>query len=122
MVYFVSMSEVADPIVDLTKLREDVGLSVRALARELGVTHAAVIKWEKAGKVTKTEFLMPMSRILGVTLEELLGQPKPRKSAAPGGKLGQVFRDVSELPRRQQQRILATVEDMLIAQQAKSGG
>ena len=120
MVYFVSMTEISQPFVDLTKLREDANLSVRALSRELGVTHAAVIKWEKAGKVTKTEFLIPLSRILGVTIEELLGQPKPRKSAAPGGKLGQVFRDVSELPRRQQQRIVATVEDMLIAHQAKS--
>ena len=33
-----------------------------------------------------------------------------------------IFERVSQLPRFQQQRILATVEDMLIAQSAKSGG
>jgi len=58
-----------------------------------------------------------MSSLLGVTIEELLGQPKPRKLATPGGKLGQVFRKVSELPRRKQQRI---VEVMLTAQKAKA--
>lgn len=120
MVYFVSMTEVSPVFIDLTKLRENAGLSVRALARELGVTHAAVSKWERAGRVTKTEFLVPMSKILGVTVDELLGQPKPRKSAAPGGKLGNIFREVSELPRRRQQRIVEALEDMVAGQKAKA--
>lgn len=120
MVYFISMPTAESSTVDLAKLREDAGLTVRALARELGINHTTVLKWEQTGKVAKTEFLIPMSQILGVTIEELLGQPNPRKSAAPGGKLGQVFREVSELPRRKQQRIVEVVEDMLTAQKSKS--
>ena len=106
----------AHSYVDLVSLREAAGLTARGLARELGITHAAVLKWERAGKVAKTEFLIPMSRILGVTIEELLGQPKPRKSAAPaGGKLGQVFREVSELPRSQQEKVIAILEPFVSA-------
>lgn len=120
MVYFISMTKTEDSLVDLVALREAAGLTVRGLARELGINHTTVLKWEQTGKVAKTEFLIPMSSLLGVTIEELLGQPKPRKSAAPGGKLGQVFREVSELPRRKQQRIVEVVEDMLTAQKAKA--
>lgn len=106
--------------INLSSMRENVGLTVRELARQLNTNHTNVINWERAGWITKTEFVAPLSSILGVTIEELLALPKPRRSVAPGGKLGQVFRAVSELPRSQQQRILGTVEDMLLAQQAKA--
>lgn len=116
MAYFVSMPTNSETSpVDLTSLREAAGLTARGLARELGITHAAVLKWERAGKVAKTEFLIPMARILGVTIEELLGQPTPRKSATPGGKLGQVFREVSELPRSQQEKVIAILEPFVSA-------
>jgi transcriptional regulator with XRE-family HTH domain len=120
MVYFISMTQNQEPFVDLAKMRENAGLTVRGLANELGISHTAVLKWEKAGKVNKTEFLAPLSQIFGVTIEELLGQPTPRRNAAPGGKLGQVFREVSELPRSQQSRIISLVEDILTAQKAKA--
>jgi transcriptional regulator with XRE-family HTH domain len=120
VVYFVSMSEEVDSVIDLTELRESAGLSVRELARQLDIHHTTILKWETAGKVAKADYLLPMSQILGVTIEELLGQPKPRRATAPGGKLGQVFREVSELPRRKQQRIVEVVEDMLTAQKAKA--
>lgn len=114
------MSDEADPTIDLAELRENAGLGVRELARQLGTHHTTILKWEAAGRVSKAEYLVPMSEILGVTIEELLGQPKPRRAVAPGGKLGQVFREVSELPRRRQQRIVEVVEDMLAAQKAKA--
>ena len=120
MVYFISMAKNQETFVDLTRMREGADLTVRGLASELGISHTAVLKWEKAGKINKTEFLAPLSQIFGVTIEELLGQPTPRRNAAPGGKLGQVFREVSELPRSQQNRIISFVKDILTAQKAKT--
>ena len=110
-----------DTSIDLAALREDAGLTVRGLARQLGLHHTTILQWERSRKIAKTEFLVPMSEILGVSIEQLLGQPKRRGSTAPGGKVGQVFRQVSELPRRQQQRIVEVVEDMLTAQLTKKG-
>jgi DNA-binding transcriptional regulator YiaG len=54
-------------VVDLTALREAAGLAARELARELDVNHAAVLKWERTDRITKTEFLVPMASLLGAT-------------------------------------------------------
>jgi len=60
---------------------------------------------------------MPMAKALGVTVEELLGAPKPQRTTSPGGKARQLFDAVSQLPRRQQQKIIEVVE-ALVAQHA----
>ncbi len=44
----------------------------------------------------------------------------PQHSSGPVGKARRIFEKVSQLPHRQQQRILATVEDMVFAQEAKA--
>ena len=56
-------------------------------------------------------------RISGFRREELLGQDKPRRAAAPGGKVRHVFEQVQKLPRRQQDRIVEVVEALV----AKAG-
>ena len=114
MVYFVAMNKTTDNTVDLVTLRENAGLTVRELARQLDIHHTTILQWERSGKVAKTEFLVPIASILGVTIEELLGQPKPRRVITPGGKLGQVFKRVSELPRRQQKKVIEMAEAFVL--------
>ena len=97
----------ASPLKDL---REAAGLSVRELARRLEVQHTAVLYWESTGSPPRSNVLVHMARILGVTVEELLGEPKPRGVQTPGGRLGEVFHAVSQLPRRQQKQIIDVVE------------
>jgi transcriptional regulator with XRE-family HTH domain len=94
----------------LASLRKQAGLTVRELARQLDSDHTTVLYWERTGKIAKTEFLLPLSRILGVTVEELLGQPKPRRVANPGGKLGQAFEAAAKLPRSKQEKIIALLD------------
>lgn len=110
MVYFPTMTDPAAHPSHLTRLREQAGLTVRELARQLGTSHPNVLTWEKNGRVAKTEFLLPMARILGVTVEEILGEAKPRRVANPGGKLGQVFAAASRLPRSKQEKVIALLE------------
>jgi hypothetical protein len=43
----------------------------------------------------------------------------PKKQDGPIGKARKLFEEVSQMPRHQQQRILATVEDMIAGQKAK---
>jgi hypothetical protein len=58
-----------------------------------------------------------MAKALGVTVHELLGEPSPGRLVAPGGKLGQVFDQVTKLPRRQQDKIIEVIQ-ALVAQRA----
>ena len=122
MVYISSMlPEKPDSDTHLTLLREQAGLTVRELARQIGTSHSNVLYWERSGKVGKMEFFLPMAKALGVTVEEVLGEPRPRKTITAGGKMGQLFEEASKLPRKQQQRIVDVVEDMLTAQLARKG-
>jgi transcriptional regulator with XRE-family HTH domain len=98
----------------LRQLREAAGLSVREVARQLGESNTNVSYWERSGNLPRSDVLAPMAKILGVTVEELLGLPKSRRSPAPGGRLGQVFEAASKLPRRQQQKIAEVVEALVL--------
>lgn len=99
----------------LRVLRQRAGLSMRQLAEMIGVDHSNLRYWEQSGKNPRSDLLQPIAEALGVSINELLGQPAPRKSTPPGGKLGRTFDAVSKLPRSQQSKILEVV-DALVAQ------
>ena len=98
---------------DLRRMREAAGLSVRELARQIDESHTNVSYWERSGQLPRSDKLTAIAKALGVTVEELLGEPKPRRVAAPGGKARQVFEAVSRLPRRQQEKIVEVVEALV---------
>jgi transcriptional regulator with XRE-family HTH domain len=106
---------VYDPVMAKTAsrlraLREAAGLSVREVARQIGEQHTNVLYWETNGNLPRSDVLLPLARVLGVTVEELLGQSKPRRTQPAGGRLGQVFEKAARLPRRQQQKIIELLE------------
>src|SRR5438132_967081 len=94
----------------LRKLREAAGLSLRELARQIGEQPSNINYWETSGNLPRSNVLLPIAKALGVSVEVLLGEDKPRRTVKPGGKVGAVFEAVSKLPRRQQQKILEVVE------------
>jgi len=119
MLYFSSMPH-ETPKVDLTAMREQAGLTRREFARRLQTSHTNVNAWEKSGWIAKTEFVAPAAEILGVTIEELIGLPKKRANPIPGGKLGQVFAQASQLPRSKQQQVSALLEAFVAQHEAKA--
>ncbi len=104
----------------LKKLREAAGLTMRELARQIGEDHSNVRYWETTGKIPRSDVLAAMGKALGVTVEELLGQPRPKKVLAPGGRLGRVVETISRLPRRQQNKIVDVIETFVAGQQSKA--
>lgn len=104
---------------DLRQMREKAGLSVRELARQIGESHTNVSYWERSGQLPRSDKLVAIAKALGVSVEELLGVPGPRRGASPAGKARQLFEAVSQLPRRQQQKIIEVVE-ALIAQHGRA--
>jgi transcriptional regulator with XRE-family HTH domain len=107
---------------NLRRLREAAGLSVRELARQIGESHTNVIYWERSGQIPRSDVLAPMAKALGVTVHDLLGEPRPGRVVAPGGKLGQVFEQVAKLPRRQQQKVIEMAEGFLSLHKGGNGG
>ena len=97
----------------LKQLREAAGLSQRELARQLGQDQSNIRFWETTGKHPRSDVLIPMAKALGVTVEQLLGQPNPSHASALGGRARQLFEAVSRLPRRQQAKMLDILESFV---------
>jgi transcriptional regulator with XRE-family HTH domain len=104
----------------LKQLREAAGLSQRELAREIKQDQSNIHFWETTGKIPRSDVLAPMAKALGVTVEELLGHPRPKKVLAPGGRLGRIVETISRLPRRQQDKIVDVIETFVAGQQSKA--
>jgi transcriptional regulator with XRE-family HTH domain len=100
--------------------REAAGLTMRELARQIGEDHSNVRYWETTGKVPRSDVLVPMAKALGVTVEELLGQPRSKKTVLPGGRLGKVVETIGRMPRRQQDKIVDVIETFVAGQQSKT--
>lgn len=68
----------------LYTLRKEKGMTQSELAGALGVTNKAVSKWETGEAMPETAQLLPISRIFGVTVDELLAgkRAEPADSTA----------------------------------------
>ena len=99
--------------------RNNVGLSQNELAEKIGISRSLIAQWERSAIALKPEQLLALSEVLRVSIDELLGKTPSKRSTGPTGRAQKLFEEVSMLPRRKQERILAMVEDMLIAQAAK---
>jgi len=64
---------------NLKKIREERKLSQQELAEKLGVGQSTVGMWESNKRTPKLEELNRMARVLNITVNRLLGQPRDRK-------------------------------------------
>jgi transcriptional regulator with XRE-family HTH domain len=99
--------------------REAAGLSQAQVAEKLGISARAYAFWEREPVALKAEQLAALANVLGITADELIGREEPKKRGGPTGRLRQLFEQASQLPRSQQQRIVANVEDALAAHEAR---
>ena len=97
----------------LRRLRIASGLSLRELARQIGEGPSNVSYWERSGQPPRADLLLPIAHALGVTVDEVLGQSKSKRTPAFSGKTRTAFESVSRLPRRQQEHIVKVVSALL---------
>jgi transcriptional regulator with XRE-family HTH domain len=115
--YFVSMTAESHG-KRLKAYRQAAGLSQRELARQIGERQSNVQYWEASGKLPRSNVLVPMAKALGISVPELLGESKPKRSGSPGGRLGRVIDELTQLPRRQQKQIVDVVEALVVQKKA----
>ena len=58
------------------QLRKKHGLSREEMAEKLFVTRQAISRWENGETVPNTDTLKIISRVFGVSINELLGEPR----------------------------------------------
>jgi transcriptional regulator with XRE-family HTH domain len=98
---------------NLKLLREAAGLSIRELARQIGQDHSNIRYWERTGNLPRSNLLIPMAAALGVTVEQLLGEDKPKRVLSPAGRMRQLFDQAAKLPRGKQEKIVAILEPFI---------
>jgi len=100
----------------LAALRREAGLSQKELAEKIGVAASNIGFWELHDKPPRSDLLPRIAEALGASVEDILGtSSRKRPSGGPEGRARRVFKNLSQLPRRQQKKIL-DVAEALIAQ------
>ncbi len=97
----------------IAQARQSAGLSQVQLADKLGVTQQMVGYLERQPVAIRPELLLQLSKALGMSLDELLGQPVKPQRGGPSGKMRRLFEAASKLPRGQQEKILAILQPFI---------
>jgi transcriptional regulator with XRE-family HTH domain len=106
----------------IAEARKAAAPSQAQLAAQIGVSQQMVGYLEVAPVAIRPELLTKLSNALHLRVEELLGQPAPKlRASGPAGRARRVFDAVTKLPRRQQDKIIDTIETLLAGHHAKSG-
>ena len=108
--------------------RKAAGLTQTELADAIGETQVNISFWERTDKPPRSDVLPGLAKALGVTVDDILGLTKSKKTsplakqtAKPAGQVQKAFEEIRKLPRRQQQKILDVVFAMLDQQDRKAG-
>jgi transcriptional regulator with XRE-family HTH domain len=99
----------------LVALRQAAGLSQAELAELVDEPQANIAYWERSEKPPRSDALPKLARVLGVSIEEVLGDANPPVAhrAGPVGQVQKIFEEVRRLPRRQQQKVIDVVAALL---------
>lgn len=98
----------------LFELRKAANLSQTELAELVGETQTNIAYWEQSDKPPRSDVLPKLAEILGVRVENLLfPDSQPRRRGGPVGKVRRVFEEVSQLPKREQKKIVDTVSALV---------
>ena len=105
----------------LHQARLTAGLTQNQIAEKMETTQSAYAAWERENIALKPAQIIKLCSILKIKVENLFeDSPEKRSAGGPKGKARIMFEEVTQLPRRQQQHILSSVEMMLAGQRAKA--
>lgn len=97
----------------IAQLRKAQGVTQVQLAEWLGVSQQTVNAYEVGRRRMAVSALPALAKLLGVSLEELIGEePKPGKRG-PTPKLARHMERISQLPKTQQRFVLQMIETVL---------
>lgn len=57
----------------LKEVREEKGISINKLAKEIGVDHSTIVRWEKGDRVSTIDNLYLVAKFFNVSSDYLIG-------------------------------------------------
>src|SRR5882724_5801718 len=99
----------------LAALRKAAGLSQTELAKAIYVSQQTVAYWETSSVPPRSDVLPSMAKALGVRVDEILADGPINAVRQPGpiGEVQRTFDEVRKLPRKQQLKIVETVQALV---------
>ena len=78
----------------IAKLRQNRNMTQQQLAAALNVSHQAVSKWENGAAMPDVQTLLDLTRLFGVTVEQLINGDIPEDRVPPKSPLEEPLRDI----------------------------
>lgn len=99
----------------IAALRNERGLTQVQLAQILEISQQQVLSFEKGRRKVPVSILPQLSKALGVTIEELVGEPPETGRRGPTPKIQRQLEQVRRLPRTKQ-RFVSEMLDTILQQ------
>ena len=97
----------------VAKLRKARDITQVQLAEHLGVSQQTVNAYETGYRRLPVSALPPLAKFLGVSLDELVGMPTPKRKRGPAPKLQQQIEQIQQLPRTKQRFVMQMLDTVL---------
>ena len=104
----------------MAKLRKDQGITQVQMAEWLSVSQQTINAYEVGRRRIQVSALPTVARLLGVSVEELVGEASKPGKRGPAPKLQQQLEQLSRLPKPKQKFVMEMIETVL--QQQTQGG
>lgn len=97
----------------IAQLRKEQGITQVQLAEWLNVSQQTVNAYEVGRRRMAVSALPVIAKLLGVSLEELIGEPLKPGKRGPTPKLQQQMERINQLPKAQQKFVIKMLEGVL---------
>ena len=97
----------------VAQLRREQSMTQQGLAEALGTTQQQVASYESARLRIPASMLPRLARVLGVSLEALIGEEDKPAKRGPTPKMQQQLERLSNLPKPKQRAVMEVIEAVL---------
>ena len=102
----------------IAKIRKDRGFTQIELAEATGVIQTIISDYERGKLRPNPEMLVKLAQALQVSTDELLGVTPAKTTPAPNRRFLRRLKDIDQLPARDQEALLRTIDAFLAARKA----
>lgn len=97
----------------MARLRKAQGITQVQMAEWLGVSQQTINAYEVGRRRIQVSALPTVARLLGVTVEELVGEESKPSKRGPAPKIQQQLERITQLPKTQQRVVMQMLEGVL---------